>query len=178
MMEKESGAGRSLLIIGAGGLGQEVAEMAAMRGEYDRIAFLDDDPTPDKQAQFPVVGCVADMASFAPLFTDALPAFGNNEARARIRAQLAACGFRVPCMIHPTAWVSSRAEIGAGTIIRAHAGVSWGARIGECCLINMGALIDHGCVIGDESHIPMGCVVRGEVQVPPMSSFKPNEVIE
>ena len=42
-----TGEERTLLILGAGGLGQVVAESAQMSGRYTKIAFLDDKPTED-----------------------------------------------------------------------------------------------------------------------------------
>ena len=47
-----TGEPRTLLILGAGGLGQVVAEMAQMTGRYSMIAFLDDHPTAEKEMLF------------------------------------------------------------------------------------------------------------------------------
>lgn len=169
---------RTLLILGAGSLGQVVAEMAQMSGQYTKIAFLDDAPTPEKERQYTIVGKTSEAQRFAESFECAIPAVGSNAARLRMLRQLRAFGFKIPRIIHPTAYISPMAEIGDGTIVRAKAAVSRYTWIGEACLINMGALIDHGCQIGDGTHIPMGCVVRNEVKLPPMSVFMPNQVVE
>ena len=169
---------RTLLILGAGSLCQVVAEMAQMSGRYTKIAFLDDRPTPEKERQYAIVGRTDEIAAFRGKYAYAIPAIGCNEARLSLMKRLKTLGFAVPCMVHPSAFVSPLAEIGDGSIVRAKAAIARQTCVGEACLINLGALIDHGCVIGEGSHIPMGCVVRNEVRLPPMSSFRPNEVVQ
>ena len=49
-----------LIILGAGGYGRTVADVAAQTGDYDEIRFLDDNSqTAD------IIGKCADFASFA-----------------------------------------------------------------------------------------------------------------
>ncbi|WP_322797910.1 acyltransferase [Thermoflexus sp.] len=55
--------------------------------------------------------------------------------------------------IHPTAEVSTDAEIGDGTVIWHHAQIREGARIGVHCTIGKGVYIDAGVVIGDNVKI-------------------------
>ena len=166
----------SLLILGAGDLGQVVAEMA--EGQYDRIAFLDDNPTAEKQEQYPIIGGLQSFENVSSLFTHAVPAYGNTALKIEIMRRIKACGLIMPRIIHPSAIISPTAEIGAGTIIRENAVISRKVVIGECVLINMGVLIDHGCVVGDCSHLPMGMIVRNEKQIPECSMFRPGELLE
>ena len=173
-----SGEERTLLIIGAGGLGQVVAESAQMSGRYTKIAFLDDQPTPDKARLYNIIGSTQDITKYKKQFIYAIPAFGSNEKRFELMQHLRDCGYKIPRIIHPTAYISPKVSIGEGTIIRPMVGISREVVIGECCLINMGAMIDHRCKIGRCTHIPIGAVVRGEVDIPPMSNFAPNSVIE
>lgn len=173
-----SGEERTLLIIGAGGLGQVVAESAQMSGRYTKIAFLDDDPTEEKSRQFSIIGATNEIEKYVDDFVYAIPAFGSNEKRYELMLELKNCGYKIPRIIHPTAYISPTVSIGEGTIIRPNAAISRNVVIEECCLINMGALIDHRCHIGRCTHIPMGCVVRGEITIPPMSEFEPNSVID
>lgn len=166
----------SLLILGAGDLGQVVAEM--VKDQYDKIAFLDDKPTTEKQEQYPVIGGLQSLESVCNLFTYAIPAYGNAVLKAEMMKKIKACGLIMPRIIHPSAIISPSTEIGAGTIIREGAVISRKVIIGECVLINMGVLIDHGCVVGDCSHLPMGMIVRNERRIPKCSTFKPGEVLE
>ena len=166
----------SLLILGAGDLGQVVAEMAAE--QYDKIAFLDDNPTKEKQELFPIIGDLKSLESICGNYTHAIPAYGNVIIKEKMRKRIKDCGLTMPCIIHPTAVISSTAQIGAGTIIRENAVISRKVIIYECVLVNMGVLIDHGCVIGACSHLPMGMIIRNEVQVPEHSTFKPGDLLE
>ena len=169
---------RKLLIIGAGGLGQDVAEMAQMTSRYTRIAFLDDQPTPEKERQYPIVGRVDQLAEFVGQYDFAIAAVGNNQYRMQMHQRIKELGFEIPILIHPTAIVHPLALLAPGDIIRAMCFVSSGVDIRESVLLNIGCKIDHNCVIGEGSHIPMGAVVRNEVTVPPMSHYKSNAVIE
>ena len=173
-----SGEERTLLILGAGGLGQVVAESAQMSGRYTKIAFLDDAPSADKCKLYNIIGSTKEAERFVKDFIYAIPAFGSNEKRYELMQYLRSCGFKIPRIIHPSAYISPTAAIGEGTIIRPMAGISREVVIEECCLINMGAMIDHRCHIGRCTHIPIGAVVRNEVRIPPMSSFEPNCIVE
>lgn len=173
-----TGEPRTLLILGAGGLGQVVAEMAQMSGRYSMIAFLDDHPTPDKEMLYHIVGNMQDCERMIENFTHAIPAFGDNNNRYQWMIRLKKYGYRLPRLIHQSAIVSPTARIGDGCIIRERVVISRAAQIGEGCLINVGAIIDHKVVIGDGCHIPVGCIVRNEIHVPPLSGFHVGEIVE
>ena len=68
---------RKLLILGAGGYGKTVADMAAQLGCYQKIAFLDD----GKEGVPGVRGTCEEFLQFADESTEMYPAFGNNEVR-------------------------------------------------------------------------------------------------
>ncbi len=161
---------KSLLVLGAGGLGKAVAESAQMTGD-SRVAFLDDNSAD-------AIGTLDEASKFKAEYSHAIPAVGDNQKRYELLKKLRDCGYKIPVIIHPSTVVSPTVAIGEGTIIRELAAISREVVIGDVCLINMGTLIDHGCKIGAWSHIPMGCVVRGEIEVPEMSTFSPNSVIE
>ena len=173
-----TGETSTLLILGAGNLGQVVAEMAQMTGQYTMIAFLDDNPTPEKQELFHIVGKISDIESFAGKYTYAIPAFGNNQARHDLRLKIKQIGLQLPRIIHQTAVISPTAKIENGVIVRENVVISRKVHIKEGCIINIGALIDHGCVIGEDAHIPMGAVVRNNIEVSDMAWYHPGEIIQ
>ena len=74
---------RTLLIVGAGSLGQDVAEIAMMSGRYAKIAFLDDQPTPEKERQYTVVGTVGELEKFVGMYGYAISAatMETNDSR-------------------------------------------------------------------------------------------------
>ena len=168
----------TLLILGAGGLGQVAAEMAQMTGCYSMIAFLDDYPTAEKETIFHIVGKTSEIEKFQGKFSHAIPAFGDNQIRHNLRLQLEKCGFRIPRLIHKTAIISPTAQIGDGAIIRENVVISRQVVVGKGCLINIGAMIDHECQIGDDAHIPMGAIVRNNVAIPNLGTYEPGVIIQ
>lgn len=169
---------RTLLIVGAGGLGQDVAEIASMTGRYTKIAFLDDVPTLEKERRYNIVGNTYELGKFVGEYGYCIAAVSSNKLRMKVHQQIKELGFEIPILIHPTAIVHPLASLECGDIIRAMCFVSSGVDIRECVLLNIGCKIDHNCVIGEGSHIPMGCIVRNEVVVDSYSTFKSNAVVE
>ena len=65
-----------LIILGAGGHGQFVADLARQAGRYEEVLFLD-----DKAEGSDVVGICADYVRFQNQDVEMYPAFGNNPRR-------------------------------------------------------------------------------------------------
>lgn len=144
----------NLLILGAGGHGEVIRELAQGLGVFRRIAFLDDDP-----AKTQAIGRCADAARFVEQYPIAIPSVGDRALRMRWLGELALAGFVLPALIHPTAAVSPTASVGYGTVIEARATVGPGAVIGNGCIISAGATIDRDVSIPDGTHIDCGRVV-------------------
>ena len=90
---------RKLLILGAGGYGKTIADMAHQLGCYSKIAFLD-----DLKAGAPgVLGTCEEVFNFADETTEVYPAFGNNEARMAWLERLLDNDVTVPTLVHPRA---------------------------------------------------------------------------
>src|SRR5690606_25024799 len=70
-----------------------------------------------------------------------------------------------PALIHPTAFVSPAATLGAGTVVLPNAVVNASARVGRGVIINSGALVEHDCLIGDGVHVSPNATVCGSVSV-------------
>lgn len=154
-----------LLLVGAGGHGRVVADLAETCG-WDDIAFVDDEwPELDRNSDWPVLGTLADLGHLPEHYPYALSALGDNELRLRSLATLVELGFTVPALIHPTAVVSKRAAVGAGTVAMANAVVNAATRVGQGVILNTGCTVDHDCVIGDGVHVAPGAHIAGEVAV-------------
>lgn len=143
-----------LRIIGAGGHGKVVAEVAAACG-YSDIAFLDQSwPRRTQNGSWPIVGTDDPIG---PLFC----AVGDNKTRARILQNTV----NIPVLIHPAATVSTSAVLGAGTVLMAGAIVSADAHIGRGVILNTGCSVDHDCVLDDFVHISPGARLAGNVHI-------------
>ncbi len=162
-----------LIILGAGGYGKTVRDVAEQLGKYDSIFFLDDNSTDPS-----VIGKCADFESFISDHTEIYPAFGNNSGRLDWINKLGSLGANIPTVIHPSAYISPRASVGTGTVILPCAIVNTDTSLGEGVIVNCGAIIDHGCVIEDGCHICLGAVVKAENQIPSCTKIEAGEVIE
>lgn len=163
---------RKLLILGAGGYGKTVADVAAQLGCYEKIAFLDDGQTGPE-----ILGKCADYRLFAGEKTDVYPAFGNNAVRMKWMQTLMGNRICVPTLVHPRAYVSPRAKLGAGTVVLPMAVVNTGVTVESGCIINIGALIDHDCYIEAGVHLCPGVVVKAENRIESGSKLESGEVI-
>lgn len=164
---------KKLMILGAGGYGKTIADMAAQLGCYGKIAFLDDSST-DRR----VLGKCGDYLQFADGQTAFYPAFGNNEVRMQWLNRLQEAGLPVPTLVHPRAYVSSTASLGVGTMVLPMAVVNTSVTVESGCIINIGALIDHDSVIGEGTHLTPGAIVKAENRIPGMTKINSGEVVE
>lgn len=157
---------RELRIIGAGGHGRVVADFAEAVGRWSAIRFLDD--------RFPAGGRVdgwqvlGDLASLGPARNDEseyLVAIGDNRARESLCGRIVGEGRRLATLIHPTAVVSPRARIDAGTVVFAGAVVNIGAVVEQGVILNTGCRVEHDCHVGAFSHLAPGALLAGEIHV-------------
>ena len=155
-----------LLIIGAGGHGRVVADIAEQLGDWSQLAFLDNDgDLPNRVMGIPVLKGINDNGSLRSRYPDAVVAVGNCSRRMQLIDEFSALGFRLPTILHPTAAVSRHAEIGAGSQILAMSVINVGARIGAGCIINTAATVDHDCELGDGVHVSPGAHLAGGVRI-------------
>lgn len=152
---------KSLLILGAGGHGRSIAELAALTGTYSNIAFLDDSWKPDAPSVLPIVGRMDHLKKYQASFTHAIIGIGNNGVREKLHADLQAEGLALATLVHPRAWVSSSARLGKGSVV--FAGVVIGANVqtGEGTIINCNSTVDHDGVIEDFAHLGVGVQLAG-----------------
>lgn len=149
-----------LIIIGAGGHGKVIADIAVKNG-YENIGFLDDCAT-DNCIGFPVVGTVADAEKFNDGQTDFIIGIGDNAARKRIAEK-----FEVnwTSLVHPSAEIAFNVTLGTGTAVMAKAVVNSSAVIGNHCIINSASVVEHDNIIDNYVHISPGSVLGGNVHI-------------
>jgi len=162
-----------LLILGAGGYGKTIYEMARQLGCYDKIGFLDDD-----RSGANILGGCDEYAQFADENTYMYPAFGRNELRLHWLEKLEGEGIPMPTLVHPSAYVSPTANLGAGTVVLPMAVVNTGVTVGSGCIINIGVLIDHDTILEDGVHLAPGAIVKAENRIPKGMKIDSGMVVE
>lgn len=146
-----------LRIIGAGGHGRVLADIAETAG-YRDIAFLDAGfPELRRSGAWDVIGTPADLDE-----ADYALGIGNNQTRMRL---LETFPDTLVTLVHPSAVVSPHAEIGAGSVICAGAVIGPFVRLGAGCIINTGASVDHDCTLDEGVHLSPGARLGGGVAI-------------
>lgn len=154
-----------LIIVGAGGHGRAVCEMARLSG-WRVLGFLDDRGA--EAPSFADTGCLGtteDLAQFAADADAAIVAIGNNGVRRQLMARVKETGLQLATLVHPSAQVSASASIGAGCAIMAAATVATEARLGDGVIVNAGAIVDHHCQVADYGHLGTGVCMAGGSRV-------------
>jgi sugar O-acyltransferase (sialic acid O-acetyltransferase NeuD family) len=158
-----------LLILGAGGHGKVVADIAIESGRWNSISFLDDKEDLRKVMGFPVIGRLEDYKSLKEKFEFVFVAIGNNGLRLDWLNRLISENFKIPIIIHRFSSISKDVEIENGSVIMPGVIVNTDTRIGKGCILNTGCSIDHDCVLGDGVHISPGVNIGGTVTIGPKS---------
>lgn len=152
---------KRIVIIGAGGHGKVVADIA--RFNYEEICFLDDSATQECLG-YPVVGKSSDYKGYIE-DSDFFVAIGNANVRKKIIDQLEAENGKIATLIHPNAVIAKEVTIGVGSVVMAGAVINPDSQIGKGCIINTCASVDHDCMIGDYVHVSVGAHVAGTVKI-------------
>ena len=149
-----------LVIYGAGGHGQVVAEAARLAGMYV-LGFVDDVAQQPAGLRLPVLKPDDPQLEKAALIV----AVGQNDARRQLMIKLHGQGRPLVSVVHPTAIVSSSVEVGPGSYVGAGAIINPHTAIGTGCIINSGAIVEHHCRIGEFTHVAPGVTLGGNVTV-------------
>ena len=161
---------KDLVIVGAGGLGLEVAwtveRINAASGEpVWRIAGFADDAPGKASGTFgglPLLGaCEKAVREWpgAAFFV----AIGDNATRERIVRTLGDSEF--PALVDPSADVAPSARISRGAFVAPRAVVSVEAEVGAFAIVNARSGVGHGSVLGDFSQVSPGASLSGETRL-------------
>jgi len=154
-----------LIILGAGGFAQEVADLVGDGGEYELAAFAESEDR--ERCQQPLLGrpvlWIDDLPQWAAGH-EAVCAIGSTHRSAFIQ-RVAQMGFRFATVVHPTARVSRTSTVGPGCVLSAGVVVATQTTVGAHVILNRGALVGHHTRIGDYVTLSPGANVAGSVSV-------------
>lgn len=169
--------GKRLLILGAGGHGKVVREVALsicninQKAVYEIVDFLDD------QSEI-AVGKIAELEKFRDKYSDVFCGIGNNTTRKQLLDKAKELGFHIPVLIHSTAYISSSALMEAGTVVEPKAIVNTNTVVHRGCIISVGAILDHDVEIGEFAHVNAGAIVKAGGRVESGKKLDAGEVVQ
>ena len=154
-------AGR-LLILGAGGHGRAVADLAAECG-WTVVGFTDRSPGPG------VLGHDGDVETLArsARIDGAVVGVGNTALgrRAELFAGIRKAGIALPALIHPRAIVSRSSTVGEGAVVFPGAVLGAHVTVGDNAVVYSGVVLEHDCRIGAHAYLAPGVILSGAVTV-------------
>jgi len=167
---------KKVVILGAGGHGRVIADnLMAMIDNgslFEFAGFADETFPKDTHIDDGIVlGRDTDLASLkkagiADHFIVGVGSVrGGDALRSKIFNTALKAGLMPVSVIHPSAVISCRVEVGRGCAIMAGTVINTGARIGDNSIINTRASVDHDTHIGAHVHIAPGCVLSGDIDI-------------
>lgn len=155
---------KSLVIVGAGGFGREVAWLVndinkacptwAIRGFVDSRSELHGETI----GGYPVLGGLDSLEKIAASSDEKVHvviAIGTSSARRKIARSLETLDITYATLVHPSVLMETSApmqvRIGAGSIICANCVLTVDVRVGDHVIINLACTIGHDAVVSDFS---------------------------
>lgn len=156
---------KRIVLIGAGGHGRSVAEAILLLGQDELVGFVDDGGDANAKVwTYPILGRTDSLHALRTSADAVVVAIGNNAVREKLHAQVREAGFELLTVIHPAAFVSPTATLGAGCAVMAGALVGTEAQLGEGVIVNCGATVDHHCKVESFGHLGVNaCMAGGSV---------------
>lgn len=175
---KDVDAERLLVIVGSGGHGRVVCDIARAIGRT-KLLFCDPARAADKKLDDVPISSLDEVALLEEFGGRAefIVAIGSRTVRRNALSRLEEAGASIACLLHPRASVSERTVIAPGTVAMAGAIINVGATIGAGTIINTGAIVDHDCVIGRWCHVAPGAVLGGTVTVGDLTDIGAGAVV-
>ena len=159
--------------IGAGGHAKILAEILAMVGGYELVAFTDADARRwgGTLMGYPILGGDEELARLrakgvqaAFIGVGAVSAAGTK-LRARLYRKAVDHGFRMVTLVHPQAVVAPSATIGPGSVVMGGAVLSTDVHVGANVTVYAGSVVEHDSVLEDHADLSPGVRLAGGVTV-------------
>ena len=155
---------KRLAIIGAGGHGKVVGEIALLN-QYETINFFDDRVNDIKVFPFTIIDTLDYLKEHQKDYDDFFVAIGDNQIRSDKIILLKKHKMNIVSLVHPKSTISKFSSLGIGTCVMANAVVNPGALINEGVIVNTSSSVDHDCTIEDFAHISPNCSLSGGVKI-------------
>ncbi len=107
-----------------------------------------------------------DLEAFVPGADDVYVLGTTSPARAELVERLrTGHGLTLATLVHPTAYVSPLARLGAGVFVGARSVIAPGAAVGDHVFVNRGVTVGHDTIVEPFARLQPGCNVGGHVRI-------------
>lgn len=157
---------KRIVILGAGGFGQEVAwvigRLNEVRPVFEILGFADDAEAKREGmcGSYPLLGSIETVKKRFEA-TGFFCAIGDNRTRQAVTAKMRAAGHEPETVIDPSAVVAPRVEIGPGCYIGIGSVVSVGVRLGEGVFVNHDVTVGHDVTVAGFAQLCPGVRISG-----------------
>lgn len=167
-MDKGSGP-HQIVLLGAGGHAREALDVydacnVSGQGPFQVLGFLDDRAVPGTIVNGkPILGGIEWLEGHGEV--SVICAIGDPAVRREVVRRAEQLGARFHTVVHPTANLTSRVELGPGCIVTAGCILTTHVRIGAHVHVNLASTISHDVVLGDFVTLAPGVHLAGNVTV-------------
>lgn len=178
---------KQLIIIGAGGMGRTLYDMAresvGFGTEYEIKGFIDDNIAAlDGFENYPPM--LGTISGYQPKEDEVFVCSIGGGSRRKCMEEIIARGGSFLTMIHKTARIGTNVEIGEGTIVGAFTSIGADAKVGRYNLIQSYTVVGHDSRIGDwnriDTHVTLvgGTIVENEADIHTSAMINHKVVVE
>lgn len=163
---------QSLLLLGCGGFGREVAAWIAARYTlFEVTGFLDDEkPT--------APGVLGPIKAHTPQHgARYLTCFGDGRARNGVRRQLEARGARFATLVSPDAMAVAPLRGSVNSVFFGACSISSGVTLGDDLLVQGFAVVGHDVAVGTGVTIGSHAFIGGAARLEPFCTIHPHAVV-
>lgn len=156
-------------IYGANGLGREILNLSlsvnAHTATWERIVFIDDFSKESHVNDAPVLSFDVFQAKHPHQNAKIAIAVGEPSVRKALRDKVAAAGYGLESLVHPSAFIGTGTSLGTGSIIQYGSFVSCHVMVGDNVLVQALASIGHDSSIGSDAVISSHVGISGNCSV-------------
>jgi len=159
---------KELLVFGCGGHSKVIIDLIEHVPQFHVFGLIDENPKRPSHFQgYPVLGDISWLGDLKNHPSRGVIAIGDNWTRRKVmeRIDQIVPNFEFVTLIHPTAHVSPRCQIGEGSVVFCGAIVNSDVTIGKQVIVNSLGSVAHDSVIGDFSSIGPGTHLGGNTVV-------------
>ena len=178
-----SGESERIVILGAGGVGLEIAEFLPDFSKNRKIpyaleGFLDDDLHNPKFSSLPLLDRIDNFNKYEDVkFISSIGSAHDTDLRMKVFDRISRSIDNWGTLIHPQSTVANSAVIEPGVLIYPGCRIGSNVNIGRNTLIAYNSTVAHESVIGEHSVIASGVSISGEATIGRNTYLAPGCVI-